>query len=101
MGARHMPEAHESPHQAPDTSMTVLGRSDTYQVEPISPNSLRAISNMLLGFALAVLLPISAAVFAAESIELSAIANEQAQAANQLTLFSLCSSNMVRLPRVV
>jgi hypothetical protein len=59
-------------------------------------NRLRSFSDILLGFAIVVLLPISAAVFAAESDQLSAIANEQSQTANQLALLSLCYGNSVR-----
>jgi hypothetical protein len=48
-------------------------------------------------FALAVLVPVSGAVFAVMAVNQSAIANDQSQVANQIALLSMCYTNSVSL----
>ena len=55
-----------------------------------------SLSDILFKLAAILLFPIAASVFAAESVELAAVANDQSQTANQLALLSLCYGNLVR-----
>lgn len=51
-------------------------------------------------FALAVLVPVSGAVFAVMAVNQSAIANDQSQVANQIALLSMCYANSVSLSKL-
>lgn len=81
-----LPSQAKGPNEAPETESEPSGLSA----------ELSSYSAVILGFSIIILLPVAAAVFAVDSVHLAAIANEQSQVANQLTLLSLCAGNLVR-----
>jgi hypothetical protein len=92
---KNVPLSESKSNDEPQQTWLRMRTSETIPKTPGPSDRLKSFSDILVAFAVIVLLPISAAVFAAESVQLSAIANEQSQVANQLTLLSLCYGNLV------